>query len=60
MVTMTENPHYHTKWMKEKLGAVRYRKLVNASTIIKKWTKDELEELRTELKEQLKWNQDAQ
>lgn len=60
MVTMTENPHYHTKWMKEKLGAVRYRKLVNASTTIKKWTKDELEELRAELKEQLKWYQDAQ
>lgn len=59
MVTMTENPHYHTKWMKEKLGAVRYRKLVNASTTIKKWTKDELKELRAELKERLKWWQDG-
>ena len=59
MVIMTENPHRHTKWMKEKLGAVRYRKLVKASNVIKKWTKIELEEFRKELKDQLKEYQDV-
>jgi|TARA_R100001530_G_scaffold29542_1_gene23262 hypothetical protein len=54
MVIMTENPHYHTKWMEKKLGKVGFRQLANASTKLKKWTKDELKELRISLREKLK------
>jgi len=53
MVKMTENPHYHTKWMKEKLGSNKYKKLVEASRVIKKWTKEELKELRDNFKKEL-------
>jgi hypothetical protein len=51
---MTENPHYHTKWMEKKLGKVGFRKLTLASTKLKKWTKDELKELRASLRKKLK------
>ena len=54
MVTMTENPHYHSAWMLQKLGEVKYRKLCNASTLIRKWTKDELKELRVKLRKGIK------
>ena len=54
MVIMTENPHYHTKWMEKKLGKVGFRELTLASTKLKKWTKDELKELRASLREKLK------
>jgi hypothetical protein len=54
MVIMTENPHHHTKWMKEKLGTAGFNSLVRASNKIKKWTKPDLLDLRNELKEKLK------
>ena len=40
--------------MEKKLGKVGFRKLTLASTKLKKWTKDELKELRASLREKLK------
>ena len=54
MVIMTENPHYHCKWMKEKLGTKAFNRLVKASNKIKKWTKPDLKDLRINLREKLK------
>tara|TARA_R100001082_G_C4213108_1_gene95943 strand:+ start:33 stop:395 length:363 start_codon:yes stop_codon:yes gene_type:complete len=53
MVIMTENPHYHTKWMKEKLGN-RYNDLIVRSREIKKWKKEDLKDLRYVLNKELK------
>ena len=54
MVIMTENPYLHTRWMQKKLGKKVYNELVNDSNFIKKWTKEELKELRVDLRIKLK------
>jgi hypothetical protein len=54
MVIMTENPFQHTKWMKKKLGTAGFNNLVRASNRIKKWNKQDLEELRADLRKKIK------
>tara|TARA_A100000172_G_scaffold80972_1_gene72169 strand:+ start:7508 stop:7879 length:372 start_codon:yes stop_codon:yes gene_type:complete len=54
MVAMTENPLLHTNWMKKKLGARKFNKLVLRANKIKKWSKDDLILLRKKLKELIK------
>ena len=54
MVIMTENPHTHQKWMQRKLGNDDYWSLIQRSNEIKKWTKEELKDLRTDLRMKIK------
>ncbi len=54
MVIMTENPHTHQKWMQRKLGNDDYWSLIQRSNEIKKWTKEELKDLRTDLRIKIK------
>ena len=54
MVIMTENPFHHTKWMKKKLGTAGFGRLVRASNRIKKWTKQDLKDLRVDLRKKIK------
>lgn len=51
---MTENPHKHSMWMRKKLGEEKYWALIQRGNEIKKWTKDELKELREALRRKLK------
>jgi len=54
MVIMTENPFYHAKWMLKKLGTTSFDGLVLASNRIKKWNKQDLKELRVDLRKKIK------
>ena len=54
MVIMTENPHKHSIWMRKKLGEEKYWALIQRGNEIKKWTKDELKDLRETLRKKLK------
>ena len=53
MVIMTENPHTHQDWMQRKLGNDAYWSLIKRSNEIKKWTKEELKNLRKHLKKKI-------
>ena len=49
-----ENPYAHTEWFKKRLGSERFEQLSIRNNMIKKYTKEDKENIKTKLKEQIK------